>query len=81
MLTPEQIQQLVQLPLQALLVMAVVTLWKAYLAAQNARVADLKQIYGKNLTDINNRVMMIEDRLGIKPPLMDDSVVPGANLN
>lgn len=81
MLTPEQIQQLIQLPVQALLVIAVFTLWKAYIAAQNARVNDLKQIYGKNLTDINNRVMMIEDRLGIKPPLMDDAVIPGANLN
>lgn len=65
-MTPEQ---LANLPIQVLLIFAVVALFKALMDSKNAQVADLKQIYGKNLSEINNRVMMIEDRLGIKPPL------------
>lgn len=68
-MSADQIQQLIQLPLQALLIIAVVTLWKAYNSAQNARVDDLKQLYEKATVDLQNRVMMIEDRMGIKPPL------------
>lgn len=65
----DQIQQLVQLPIYGLLVVAVVTLWRAYNAAQNARVDDLKQLYEKATIDLQNRILMIEDRLGVKPPL------------
>jgi len=65
----DQIQQLVQLPIYGLLVAAVVTLWRAYNTAQNARVDDLKQLYEKATVDLQSRIMMIEDRLGIKPPL------------
>lgn len=77
-MTPEQIASL---PVQVLLIIAVMGLFKALMDSQKAHLSDLKQIYGKNLSDINNRVMMIEDRLGIKPPLMDDAVIPGAKLN
>jgi hypothetical protein len=77
-MTPEQIASL---PVQVLFAVAIITLFKALMDAQNARVADLKQIYAKNVSDLNNRVMMIEDRLSIKPPLMDDAILPGAKLN
>lgn len=68
-MSPEQIQQLIQLPLQALLLIAVVALWKAYNAAQNARVDDLKQNYERNLADLRTRVMLLEDRAGVHPQI------------
>jgi len=77
-MTPEQIASL---PVQVLFVFAVITLFKALMDSHKAHLADLKQVYGKNTSDLNNRVMMIEDRLGIKPPLGDDAVIPGAKLN
>lgn len=70
----DQLQQLVQLPIYGLLVLAVVTLWKAYNAAQNARVDDLKQLYEKATIDLQNRIMMIEDRLGVKPPINNSTL-------
>jgi hypothetical protein len=77
-MTPEQIASL---PVQAVLLIAIATLFKALMDAQNARVDDLKKIYEKNQSDLRNRIMMIEDRLGIKPPLMDDAPLPLAKLN
>lgn len=65
-------EQLAQLPLQAILFITVATLFKALMDAQNARIKDLKEIYEKNVADLRNRTMMIEDKLGIKRPLMDD---------
>jgi len=67
-MSPDQIQALTSLPMQALLLIAIVALWRAYNAAQNARVDDLKANYERNLADLRTRVMMVEDRLGIKPP-------------
>lgn len=67
-MTPEQtelLQWVVSLPLQAVLLIAVINLWKAYVAAQNARVDDLKLSYEKNLADLRTRVMLLEDRAGI----------------
>lgn len=72
-MSPEQIQQLIQLPLQALLLIAVVALWKAYNAAQNARVDDLKQNYERNLSDLRTRVILLEDRAGIHPSMVQNS--------
>lgn len=68
-MTPEQ---LAALPLQVVLFTTIATLFKALMDTQNKRVNDLKDIYGKNIADLRNRTMMIEDRLGIKRPLMDD---------
>lgn len=59
------LQYLASLPLQAILLIAVVNLWKAYNTAQNARVDDLKVNYEKNLADLRTRVILLEDRLGI----------------
>lgn len=69
-MSPEQMQALqilASLPLQAILLIAVIQLWKAYLTAQNARVDDLKQNYEKNLADLRTRVMLLEDRAGVHP--------------
>ncbi|MBI1278193.1 MAG: hypothetical protein GC179_08705 [Anaerolineaceae bacterium] len=66
-MSPEQmqaIQILASLPLQAILLIAVIQLWKALIAAQNARVDDLKINYEKNLADLRTRVILLEDRLG-----------------
>lgn len=65
-MSPEQIQALANLPLQAILLIAIVSLWKAYATAQNARIEDLKGNYEKNLADLRTRVMMLEDKAGIK---------------
>lgn len=67
-MTSDQIQQLSNLPLQVLLLIAVVALWRAYNAAQNARVDDLKQNYEKGLADLRTRVMLLEDHAGIYVP-------------
>lgn len=61
-MTPEQIANL---PLQVMLALAVVALWRAYIGSQNARVEDLKMV----ISNLNVRMTMIEDKLGIKPPL------------
>lgn len=68
-MTPEQ---LASLPIQVVLFATIAALFKALMDAQNARVKDLKEIYEKNVADLRNRTMMIEDRLGIKRPLLDD---------
>lgn len=65
-------EQMAQLPLQVVLFVTIAALFKALMDAQNARIKDLKEIYEKNVADLRNRTMMIEDRLGIKRPLMDD---------
>ena len=67
-MTPEQLQQLVQLPVYSLLVLIIVTLWKAYVASNNGRVEDLKQSYEKNLADLRTRVMLLEDKAGMYVP-------------
>ena len=77
-MTPEQ---LASLPLQALLLIAIVTLWRAYHTTQNARVDDLKANYEKNLADLRTRVILLEDNAGIKRPYLDEKPVPGAKLN
>lgn len=61
----EMLHWLVSLPLQAILLIAVVNLWKAYVAAQNARIDDLKFNYEKNLADLRTRVHLLEDHIGI----------------
>lgn len=61
-MTPEQIAQL---PLQAVLVIACIALWRSYVGAMNARVDDLKTV----IANLNSRMLMVEDKLGIKPPL------------
>lgn len=71
-MSPEQIQSLASLPVQALLLIAVIALWKAYAAAQNARIDDLKANYEKNLADLRTRVHLLEDNAGIKPPLFSN---------
>lgn len=74
-MSPEQMQSLqylASLPLQAILLIAVVQLWKAYREEYKSHLEDLKQNNEKNIADLRNRTMMIEDRLGIKRPLMDD---------
>lgn len=68
-MTPEQIAGL---PLQVVSFIAIAGLFKALMDSQNARVADLKQVYEKSIADLRNRTMMIEDKLGIKRPLADD---------
>jgi len=68
-MSPEQVASL---PLQVLSFIAIGALFKALMEVQNARVKDLKDIYEKNVADLRNRTMMIEDRLGIKRPLLDD---------
>lgn len=68
-MSPEQIASL---PLQVICFIAIGGLFKALMDTQNARVADLKQVYEKNIADLRNRTMMIEDKLGIKRPLLDD---------
>jgi hypothetical protein len=76
-MSADQIQSLATLPLQALLLVACVTLWRAYNAAQNARVDDLKQNYEKGLSDLRTRVMLLEDRAGIHiPEALNSSVKP-----
>lgn len=67
-MTPEQLQQLVQLPVYSLLVLIIVTLWKAYIASNNGRVEDLKNSYEKNLADLRTRVMLLEDKAGMYAP-------------
>lgn len=64
-MSPDQLQALSSLPLQGLLLIAVVTLWRAYNAAQNSRIDDLKI----TIANLNSRMMMVEDKLGIKPPM------------
>lgn len=61
-MTPEQIANL---PLQVMLALACVALWRAYIGAMNARVDDLKTV----IANLNSRMLMVEDKLGIKPPL------------
>ena len=61
----EQIQALANLPLYVILLMAIVALWKAYAAAQNARIDDLKGNYERNLADLRTRVMLLEDHAGM----------------
>lgn len=76
-MSADQIQGLASLPLQALLLIAVVALWRAYNAAQNSRVDDLKQNYEKGLSDLRTRVMLLEDRAGIYvPEAVNSSVKP-----
>ena len=65
-MSPEQIQALAALPLQALLLIAIISLWKAYAASQNARIEDLKGNYEKNLADLRTRVMLLEDQASIR---------------
>lgn len=65
-------EQLAQLPLQVVLFITIAALFKALMDAQNARIKDLKEVYEKNIADLRNRTMMIEDKLGIKRPLADD---------
>lgn len=64
-MSTDQLQALTSLPIQGLLLLAVIALWRAYNAAQNARIDDLKKV----IADINSRMIMVEDKLGIKPPL------------
>lgn len=64
-MSADQLQALTSLPLQGLLLLACIALWRAYNAAQNARIDDLKKV----IADINSRMIMVEDKLGIKPPL------------
>lgn len=67
-MTPEQVQALqylASLPLQAILLIACVNLWKAYNTSQNARIDDLKLNYEKNLSDLRTRVILLEDRAGV----------------
>lgn len=76
-MTPEQVQALqyiASLPMQAVLLIACVQLWKSLVAAQNARVDDLKQSYEKNLADVRTRVLLLEDRLGIPHPMGLNSI-------
>lgn len=65
-------EQLAQLPLQVILFITIAALFKAYVDSQNAHLKDVKDIYEKNVADLRNRTMMIEDKLGIKRPLADD---------
>lgn len=64
-MSANEIQQLVQLSPYGLLIVAIGVLWRSYNAAQNARVDDLKTV----ISDLSSRVRMIEDKLGVKPPL------------
>lgn len=67
-MSPEQsqaLQYLASLPLQAILLVACIQLWKAYRDTQNARIDDLKKV----IADTSSRLLMIEDKLGIKAPL------------
>lgn len=64
-MSPEQIQQIATYPLYVLLIVAVIALWRAYNASQNARVDDLKQSYEKNLADLRTRVILLEDHAGM----------------
>lgn len=80
-MSPEQIQSIVNLPFQALLVIAVIALWRAYTAAQNARVDDWKQSYEKNLADLRTRVMLLEDRAGIHPSIAQISSAKPVSSN
>lgn len=64
--------QIASLPLQVICFIAIAALFKALQDVQNARVSDLKQVYEKSIADLRNRTMMIEDKLGIKRPLLDD---------
>jgi hypothetical protein len=75
MMTPEQLQQLVQLPVYSLLVLIIITLWKAYVASNNGRVEDLKQSYEKNLSDLRTRVMLLEDRAGMFVPDAQNTII------
>lgn len=68
-MSPEQIASL---PLQVISFIAIAALFKALQDSQNAHIADIKQVYEKSIADLRNRTMMIEDRLGIKRPLLDD---------
>lgn len=64
-MSASEIQQLAQLSPYALFVVAIVVLWRSYNTAQNARVDDLKTV----IASLNSRMLMVEDKLGIKPPL------------
>lgn len=67
-MTPEQVQALqyiASLPLQAILLIACINLWKALVAAQNARVEDMKQFYEKSLGDLRLRIHLLEDKAGM----------------
>lgn len=67
-MTPEQqqaLQYLASLPLQAVLMVIVVKLWNAYQAEHTARIDDLKTV----ISNLNSRMLMVEDKLDIKPPL------------
>lgn len=71
-MSPEQmqaLQYLASLPLQAILLIAVVQLWKALREEQKSRVDDLKMSYEKNLADLRVRVMLLEDKAGIAPQI------------
>lgn len=65
-------EQLATLPLQVVCFIAIAGLFKALMDSKNAHIKDLKDIYDKNIADLRNRTMMIEDKLGIKRPLADD---------
>lgn len=76
----EQLQQLANLPLQVLLIIAVVWLWRAYTAAQNARIDDLKVMQKETLLDIRTRIVLLEARMGLKEEHDYQQTVPGANM-
>lgn len=81
MLTPEQIQQLVQLPLYGLLIIAIVALWRALLAEQKAHMDDLKKMNSETVTDLRTRIVLLEARMGINDEKNAMKPIPGANLN
>jgi hypothetical protein len=59
------LDQIASLTPQAMLVLAVVALWRGYVNEHNARIDDLKTV----ISNLNARMIMVEDRLGIQPPL------------
>lgn len=68
-MSPEQmqaLQYLASLPLQAILLIAVVQLWKAYRESQAGRIDDMRQNYEKGLAELRTRVILLEDRAGIR---------------
>jgi hypothetical protein len=54
-----------QLPLATVAIIACVALWRAYKAATEAHIKDLRESYAEQIGELRARLMVIEDALHI----------------
>lgn len=54
-----------QLPLATVAIIACIALWRAYKAATEAHIKDLRESYAQDIGELRARLMVIEDALNI----------------